>query len=151
MRALIVVVCSLWFSMANAAILEQGATIDSMEFQDQFDQQIGVDSQTQQLLFSRNMKGGEIIQAALEANGDNTPATTVYVADISGMPSLIAKFVAVPRMKDLPFKMALDREGEVTKSLPGEKDKASLITLDNLKIVDIQIFEDADELAKALN
>ena len=33
--------------------------------------------------------------------------SAVYVADISGMPSLISKFIALPKMKKYPFSVLL--------------------------------------------
>lgn len=135
---------------ANAATLTQGQNVAGFELQDQNEQLQQVTAETRTLLFSRDMKGGEIIQESLEGMGDKIPANLLYVADISGMPSLIAKFVAIPQLQKLPFAIALDREGQATASLPSQEDKAALITLDGLKVTDIQYYDSAAALTKAL-
>ncbi|MPY25497.1 hypothetical protein FM037_25480 [Shewanella psychropiezotolerans] len=153
MRALIFAICTLFAGFAQASFYAEGELISSFQLQDQFENEVVVSSGTEVLLFSRNMKGGDIIKEALELLKDGNEQGQdhlVYVADISGMPSLIARFVAIPQMKDLPFSMGLDRDGDVTKMLPGEKDKATLIRLDKLKIVDVIIFDSSEALLKAL-
>ena len=153
MRVFILTICILFAGLVQASFYTEGELVAPITLQDQFENEVTVNSATEILLFSRNMKGGDIIKEALEklqADNQQSLDSLVYVADISGMPSLIAKFVAIPQMKDLPFSMGLDREGDVTKVLPGEKDKATLIRLDKLKIVDVIIFDSSEALLKAL-
>lgn len=137
--------------MALAANYVAGDSINPISVQDQHDKAVNVTDQTKVLLFSRSMKGGDIIKETLTPlAGDKFPAQLVYMADISGMPSLIARFVAVPQMQKLPFPMGLDREGEVSRLLPESKDMATMIVLDNMKIQDIAYFDSSDALAQAL-
>ncbi|MCL1038323.1 hypothetical protein L2750_14410 [Shewanella submarina] len=150
MKKLILAMGMMCAMAANAATLTQGQSIPAFELQDQNEQLQQVTAETRTLLFSRDMKGGEIIQESLESMGDKIPADLVYVADISGMPGLIAKFVAIPQLQKLPFAIALDREGQATAALPSQEDKAAVIKLDGLKMVDIQYYESADSLTKAL-
>lgn len=153
MRALIFAICTLFAGFAQASFYAEGELISSFQLQDQFENEVAVSATTKVLLFSRSMKGGDIIKDALEqlkVDNQHSFESLVYVADISGMPSLIARFVAIPQMKDLPFSMGLDREGDVTKMLPGEEDKATLIRLDKLKIIDVVIIESSEALLKEL-
>ncbi|WP_299790037.1 hypothetical protein [uncultured Shewanella sp.] len=153
MRTLLFVICTLLTSFAQASSYVEGDLISQIQLQDQFENEITVSEGTRTLLFSRNMKGGDIIKEALEtltAEQKQANDSLVYVADISGMPSLIAKFVAIPQMKDLPFSMGLDREGETTRLLPSAKDQATLITLDHLKVVNVSTFDSSAALIKAL-
>jgi len=153
MRTLLFVFCTLLTSFAQASSYVEGDLVSQIELLDQFENKIAVSEDTRTLLFSRNMKGGDIIKEALEvltAEQKQASDNLVYVADISGMPSLIAKFVAIPQMKDLPFSMALDREGETTRLLPSEKDQATLIKLDGLKVMSVSTFDSSAELIKAL-
>jgi hypothetical protein len=140
-------------NFAQASFYEAGDQVTPIQLEDQFEQKVEVNANTLAILFSRDMDGGDIIKEALTlqiADGEKIPATQVYIADISGMPSLIAKFVAIPKMKDLPFPIGLDREGEVTKLLPSDEDMATLILLNNLKVIDVHNFGSSAELAKAL-
>lgn len=152
MRSLIFAIFTLFSGLAQASFYAEGELVAPITLQDQFEQEVVVDANTQVLLFSRGMKGGDIINEALEHKIEQAQTTDglVYVADISGMPSLIARFVAIPKMKDLPFSMALDREGEATSMLPAEKDMASLIKLDNLTIISVETFDSSESLLKAL-
>ncbi|MBW8182923.1 hypothetical protein [Shewanella nanhaiensis] len=153
MRALILI-CSMFFvTLAQASFYQAGDQVTPIQLDDQFEKSVVVDVNTDVILFSRGMAGGDLIKEALDKqiSADKAvPATQVYLADISGMPSLIAKFVAIPQMKDLPFSIGLDKEGEVTKLLPAEKDRASLIRLDNLKVIEVSHFDSGEELFKAL-
>ncbi len=65
-----------------------------------------------------------------------------YVADISGMPSLIAKFFALPKMKDYPFSVLLVDE-EQTKAFTKKEDNITVYTVTNGKISDIKYVKDA--------
>ncbi|BAJ03857.1 hypothetical protein [Shewanella violacea] len=153
MRVLIFAICTLFAGFAQASFYAEGELISSFQLQDQFENEVAVSSGTQILLFSRSMKGGDIIKETLErlqADDEQGLDNLVYVADISGMPSLIARFVAIPQMKDLPFSMGLDREGDLTKMLPDEEDKATLIRLDKLKIIHVQSFDSSESLIQAL-
>ncbi|AAN57111.1 hypothetical protein HRJ35_21810 [Shewanella oneidensis MR-1] len=137
--------------MALAASYVAGDAINPISLQDQNDRAVSVTDQTKVVLFSRSMKGGDIIKETLTSlAGDKFPAQLVYVADISGMPSLIAKFVAVPQMQELPFAIGLDREGEVSRLLPDSKDMATMILLNNMNIQEIAYFDSSEALGQAL-
>ncbi|MFT5235662.1 MAG: hypothetical protein ACI90A_001025 [Shewanella sp.] len=153
MRAIIFISCMFLANFAQASFYVAGDQVAPIQLENQFEEQVKVNANTLVILFSRGMKGGDIIKEALDlqiADGETIPATQVYIADISGMPSLIAKFVAIPQMKDLPFPIGLDREGEVTKLLPSDADMATLILLNNLKVIEVHNFGSSTELAKAL-
>lgn len=151
MKALVFVLSLLVFSNVQATTITVGDSLQVVDFQDQHDKSLGVTDKTRVVLFSRGMKGGDIIKEALEALPvDKQPKELVYVADISGMPSLIAKFVAIPQMQELPFNIALDREGESTKLWPGDKEAATVIHLQQLKILSVTRVETSDALLKAI-
>ena len=151
MKALVFILSLLVFSSAQATTITVGDSLQEVEFQDQHGNALGVTDNTRVVLFSRGMKGGDIIKEALELLPvDKQPKALVYVADISGMPSLIAKFVAIPQMQELPFNIALDREGEPTKLWPGDKETATVIHLQKFKIISVTQVETSDALLKAI-
>jgi hypothetical protein len=138
--------------LAFAASYVAGDAINPISLLDQHDKAINVTDETRIVLFSRSMKGGDIIKDTLQPLSESQfPPHLVYVADISGMPSLIAKFVAIPQMRELPFAIGLDREGEVSQLLPDAKDMATMILLDKRNILDIAYFDSSEALAQALN
>lgn len=151
MKALVLALSLLASVSAQAATLVVGDSLNGFELQDQHEQTLVVDQSTRIVLFSRGMKGGDIIKAALESLPQTEqPEGLVYVADISGMPSLIAKFVAIPQMQDLPFQIALDREGQVTQQWLGNKDSATVMHLQQLKIVAITQVDTPEALVAAI-
>ncbi|MFB2685549.1 hypothetical protein ACE02B_10110 [Shewanella mangrovisoli] len=152
MRKLLLCLSFLFTPMlALAASYVAGDAINPILLQDQNEQAVSVTDDTKVVLFSRSMKGGDIIKETLTPlAGDKFPQHLVYVADISGMPSLIAKFVAVPQMQELPFAIGLDREGEISRLLPDTKDMATMILLDHRNIQDIAYFDSSEALSQAL-
>ncbi len=151
MRALIFALCSLFTTSVLANTYQVGDQIAEIKLQDQHEVTYQVDSNTKRVLFSRSMDGGTLIQEALEAEPALTSdAGLIYVADISGMPSLIARFVALPQFKKFPYRVALDSEGEQTLPLPAQKDQATLIELDNNKVTNILFFETTEDLLAVL-
>ncbi|MBQ4889372.1 hypothetical protein J8L86_05900 [Shewanella sp. MMG014] len=152
MKAILFVASLLFMTTAQAEVFVVNDKIEPVTLEDQFEQPLVVNEQTQWVLFSRGMKGGELIQASLELlPAEKQPENLVYIADISGMPSLIARFVAIPKMKDLPFSMGLDREGDVTATFPSEKDMASVIKLDKFNVVSIEHFDSSEAITEAIS
>ncbi|WP_461480546.1 hypothetical protein [Porticoccus sp.] len=58
----------------------------------------------------------------------------IYLANISGMPRMISKLIAVPRLRDLGYPVWLDYSGQVTAGLPTRKDQVTLLTLDSQQL-----------------
>ena len=135
---------------AHASSYVIGDTVAPLSLQDQHEHSLSLTTQTRVVLFSRDMKGGDIIKEALEIMAEKRPDNLVYVADISGMPSLIAKYVAIPKMRELAFSIALDTEGEQTRLWPATKEAASVIILDSLKVIEVSYFVSSDALVEAL-
>ncbi|QYK01081.1 hypothetical protein [Shewanella psychrotolerans] len=150
MKALVLAMGVLFSAVSFASSLTQGDHIEAISLTDQNEAVLEVNSDTQVLLFSRGMKGGEIIQEAIESLESPMPSNWRYIADISGMPSLIAKFVAIPKMRDFSFAIGLDQEGEVTQLLPGDKETATVISLDGLKIIKVVQVDSAKALLEAV-
>mgnify|MGYP001122387654 FL=1 len=71
------------------------------------------------------------------------------MADITGMPSLITKFIALPKMKDYPFSVLLIDEANKT-LFPVKEDMISIISLENGKVTDIKYVKTAAELGQIL-
>lgn len=146
----LILIISLIFSsiaIAETPVIKVGDTLVPASFHDQFEKPLNVTVETKVLLFSRDMDGGEVVQAAFDATPeDQRPTNLVYVADISGMPSLIAKFIAVPKMQDYSFILGLDREGDSTAAFPSEKNQATIIKINQLKVMSIEYAPDVESL-----
>jgi hypothetical protein len=123
-----------------------GDRLPEIVLRDQHDHEDAVDASTRILLFSRDMDGGKLLQSALEGTDAEVLAEqdAVYLSDISGMPSLIARLFAVPSMRKRPYSMLLDRSGEATERIPDVEEKATVIFLKDLRIERIEHVDSAD-------
>ena len=79
-----------------------------------------------------------------------SPAQAVYVADISGMPSLIANTMTIPRMRKRPYPTLLDRSGDVTAAFPSQPGQATLLRLERLRIQAVLYVDSVSQLREAL-
>ncbi|MCE9679915.1 hypothetical protein LZP69_12150 [Shewanella sp. AS1] len=134
-----------------AAELAMDDTLPAFELQDQHEQTMRLTEDTRILLFSRGMQASETINQALTSlSSEKLPQDLLYVADISAMPSLIAKFVALPQMRDLPFRIALDSEGELTRDWPGDAKRATVIKLERLTVISMTQVGSSEALLEAI-
>jgi hypothetical protein len=152
MKAISTLVCVLAAAAAGAEPLAVGSTIAAFEIDDQHGVTRRVDESVRILLFTREMGGGDVVKAAL-AEADASLLTergAVYVADISGMPGLVARLFAIPRMRERPYPMLLDRDGALSRDFPSRKGQATLFFLEKLRVTKLEHFGSAQELRNAL-
>lgn len=112
-----------------------------------------VDASLRTILFARDMDADaaadEVLAEAPSALLAEREA--VYVSDISGMPGVITRLVALPRLRERSYTLLLDREGEATARLPAEEGRVTLLRLDpDLRIVRIRHLADPQALREAL-
>lgn len=128
-----------------------GSALPSASLEDQFGASHPLDTSLRVVLFSRDMEGGAIIRDVLAQHPDALARVQgVYVADISGMPGLIASMRAIPRMRDRPYPTLLDRDGTVTAAFPSEPGKATLLRLERRQIQAVSFLDSASQLRDAL-
>lgn len=146
MKKILFSVLLLVATVANA--LNVGDSIPTFEIKDQFEKahKISMDSKT--ILVAGDKGTSEILRDYLlsKEKGFLETNKTNYVADISGMPSLIAKWFALPKMKKYPFSILLVDE-EQTKSFTKKEDNITVYTLTEGKVSDVKFIKTAEELA----
>lgn len=122
-----------------------GDTLSLSTLQDQFDKSHTLSADTQWLVFAHDMDSSKVVKQAFEQQTTQSlnQAHVQYYADISGMPSLISRFIGIPKMKKAKYLIILDKEGEALKALPKEEDKATLLQLKDHKVVSLLITDDA--------
>ena len=137
---------------ASAEPYRVGASLAPLSLQDQHDEEQRLDASVQVVLFSRDMAGGDLLEAALEESpkGWLPQHHVLYVADIHGMPALIARMFAIPSMRKRPYPMLLDRDGEATARFPSEEGKATLLFLEDLRIQRLFFASSSAEIRRAL-
>jgi len=141
--------------LISPALLAQGGTfykigdlLPAWELQDQFEKKKTLGDEVRMILFSRDMDFKDLIHSMLIDEGERflEEHETLYIADIHEMPSLITKLFALPKMREYPYRLFLDRDGEITKNLPTREGKVSLIRLERRKIISIQYLSDMDQI-----
>src|SRR5262245_20008857 len=97
-------------SLALAEPYAVGSTLPHIELPDQHGEPRAIDDSVRVVVFSRDMKAGDVVKAAVEKGGadlfDRNGA--VYVVDVKGMPALIRTLFAMPAMRRRPYKLLVD-------------------------------------------
>lgn len=137
----------------RTAALEAGSSLQIIKLQDQFEQSQILKSDTKWLIFSHDMSSGKLVKAAFEGmtSAQLEKLSIQYYADISGMPSLISRFIAIPKMKKLKYSIILGREGGDLAQFPRKEDQVTLIKLQKGKVSSIQFYDSAEPILPILN
>jgi len=133
-------------TFANA--LNIGDSTPTFEIKDQFEKMHKISADAKTILVAESRSTSVIVREYLLTKDTNFLETNKahYIADISGMPSLISKFIALPKMKKYPFSILLVDE-EQSKSFTAKDDKITVYTISDGKVSDIKFIETAEELA----
>jgi len=136
-----------------SAPMQAGQTLTPTTFVDQWEQPLSLSSDVQWLIFSTSKEGGNWVKTHLEEmEVENLKAKNwMYVADISQMPSLITKFMAIPKMQDYKFSIALEKEGEVTANWPKQEGAVNVYKLNALSIEEFHALKTKEDVASFLN
>ena len=134
--------------LSLSAFAHAQQTLTPTTFMDQWDQPQALNSETKWLIFTANKESGKWVKEYLEGMDveDMAVKKWLYVADISGMPSLITKFMAIPKMKDYKFSIALEKEGEVSSDWPKQEGAVNVYQLNALAIDKVHTLTSADEV-----
>ncbi len=142
-------------SLISSATAQQlgNKQLANRQFVDQWDKPIAINENTKLVIFSHDMDSSGIVKDTLAKLNiaDVSAKNWLGVSDISGMPWLITKFVAMPKMRDYPYALALDTEGTITKDWPRTDDQVTVFVLDKGEVQSVQQFATVDELASFLN
>jgi hypothetical protein len=132
-------ILSLFFFSLPTWALEVGQPVTEIKFEDQFSEGIVVSSETKHVIFVADKEMSKVMTEYLsEAKPNLKEMKTVYVSDISKMPSLITKTFALPKMRKYDFKVALDRTGDLTKSWPRQEKKITIVDIVEGKVSSIR-------------
>lgn len=134
---------------AHAAPLAVGDPMPPLALEDQHGRAGSVGDGVRVVVVSRDMEAGDVVkkalagrdQAFLDANG------AVYVANISGMPALITRLFALPRMRERPYRMLLDRDGNATRDIPAVVGRPTVLRLEGGRISGVSQPADPGALA----
>lgn len=139
-------------SLVFAGPINIGEQIQGFSLKDQHGKLHKVGKTIRLVLFTTDKKGKNVISNAIDNKAKDylTKNNTVYVADISGMPKLIAKLFALPKMRKLQYSILLDKGPSVTKDFPSKPNEVTLIYMDRLNIKTIEFTDVPEDIIKAI-
>ncbi len=139
-------------SVVYAEPYKIGDKLPGINLKDQHKVEHNVGETVRLILFTADKGGKNIIEKAIYGVGKDylKDNNTVYIADIRGMPRLIGKLIALPKMRKLTYSILLDREQSVTKDFPSEPDKVTLIYINKYNIQEIEIVDTPEDVKKAI-
>jgi len=140
-----------------SATASNGLTIDSklsFTLPDQFDNAISLTPNIKKVIFVFAKATGHTVKEFLKKQDKNyLPArNTLFIADISGMPTVIRNTFALPDFKKSSYSVTLIYDKNIASTYKNEKDtdKITIVTLNNNVITDIQTLSTENELKAAL-
>jgi hypothetical protein len=147
---------AIWISVsAGAAPLAAGADMPTLRLNDQHDKPVLVGPATRWVVFTDEKPVTDMVSAVLAAEpaGVADRLRLVYVADISGMPALVTRMFALPKLRELPFPVALVREtaqvARVT-DIPRTAGSATVLRLEGGRVTQVSTARQAAELRALL-
>lgn len=110
-----------------------GQPLPSLALKDQHDQAWSIPADTRLVLLANGRKASTLVQAALEKEAkDFLPQHhTVYVADMSKMPSFATRMFALPALREMPFRVGVSLDEATLAHWPRQADAVTLIELAN--------------------
>lgn len=156
--ALAALICAVAFSLpqrADAAPLTEGSAMPTLSLNDQHDKPAAVSTQTRWVVFTAEKPVSDMVSAVLAAEPEGVAdrLRLVYVADISGMPALVTRMFALPKLRELPFQIALVRDtaqAAQVADLPRVAGAATVLRLENGRVIQVASARQAAELRALL-
>jgi hypothetical protein len=147
-NAVVVLLVLLVVSLAGASgeeIWSVGRQVTGRTLTDQHDRELELGLGTRLLVFAPDRAAAEQVHAVLSTRPADALASRkgIYLADISRMPGLIARVIAIPRMRDYAYPMALGRSENCCADIPRREGHISLIVLDRLTVRSVSFVDNA--------
>jgi len=130
-----------------------GKSLEALKLNDQFENPHTLDAETTQVIFAFSKDMGHMSNEYFAKQDADFLAKhhTVFVADVSGAPSLIRSMFIMPGLKDFKHTVLIIEDKNLAASYRNESHKEELmvLTLNNLMIEKIAYVKDETGLAKA--
>jgi len=138
-----------------AAPLTVGTPLPPLTLNDQHDKPVTIGPATRWIVFASEKAVSDMVNTVLSAEPAGTVERLqlVYIADISAMPAMVTRMFALPKLRELPYPVALARESDQVAQvadLPRQPGSATLLRLEDGRIARISAVGSAAELRAAL-
>lgn len=148
-----IIISALLFSLPAFAEPERakvGDALPTVTLSNQHGKAVPIADDVKTVLFVGEMSVSKVASAFFnEQEADFlTQHRAYYIADISGMPSIITKMFAIPKMKKRPYDILLVKEAEDVMLIPRKEDYISVIKVKEGLISSVDYVKTGEELAK---
>lgn len=128
----ILISCLLCFSVVadvSATPLQVGNSLSPIELKTQHDKVVKVRNDVKTLLFAVEKAPSDLVNKFLVKQDPNflIASKAYFIADISGMPSMITKMFAIPKMKKLPYEILLVKSEKQLAFMPRKKNFVTVV------------------------
>ncbi len=132
--------------------LKIGNKVDFALLQDQYANPFPHGQAMELLLFTGSMSASRDARYAM---AQVNPACyeqgrLVFVANVSGMPRMVTRYLAVPKMRGYDYPVWLDYNGDATAALPLQDDSVSVIKVSQGEITSIDFVQGLDAILDVL-
>jgi hypothetical protein len=125
-----------------AQTLEVGSVFPNLVVKDQFEKEVLVTPQTKKIIIAFTKAQGEVIKTHLKEYPEYLQQNgALYFMDASSVPSMIMNLFMLPKFKKYPYKIGILEEDKDIVYFPKEKEKMTVIDLDNLHVKAINFTE----------
>ena len=127
-----------------ATELKVGDTLPAISLKDQHDKAVTVAADVQTLLFTVEKPASDLVNDYLKKQAADylTTKNAYFVADISGMPSMITKMFAIPKMQERPYAILLGYEADALAFMPRQKNHVTVVKVKANKVEQILFVND---------
>lgn len=138
-------------SLFGEIVLNQD--LKQFELLDQFDKKHTISNDTKKLIFAYKKATGHLVKDFLNTKKPDylSSKNAYYIADVSAMPSFIRWF-ALDALDKYAYSILLIEDDETAAKYKDEKniEKIVIVTLDNLKVTNIEYATSVEEFEKLL-
>ncbi len=125
-----------------ADVLQENGIFPNVKLKDQFEKEVVINAQTKHIIIAFNKAQGETMKAFLEANPNYlSDHNALYMMDATEVPSVIMSMFMMPKFKKYGYSVGLVEDKQTAQTLPKQNDKLTVLSLDNLRITQIDFKE----------
>lgn len=137
---------------ATAAELVPGQMFPVLSLPDQHGESTEIGDDTEIVLFAADKPASDLLNGFLAEQGDDflSSRKAAYIADISGMPGLISRMIALPRMRERPYRILLVEDSAQASFMPSREDAVTVVRLAKRRVEAVAFAADRASLAELL-
>jgi len=139
--------------LASTLSYASPASMETLRLRDQHDTPIKMSANVRFVIFAHDMPGKDLVKEMLAKAGENylTEHHVVFVADVSGMPRIIARMFAYPAMRKAPYQILIDEVGSRTGDWERQDSAVTLFRLQEFAVTGYEFIDTPEALNEAIN